>query len=277
VILPEGKGSGQANQHCTTDLAAYFGGDIMVQFSVDPWPRIEFYVRHGLVQKMPTARQLKQVSKLNVYVGGGMTERLRYYVRHPLDLFPTPAKIQALQRMRVRSAKDTTEAEETQQSGTLLVHQSCNNNTHAPEPFSDRLLKTTCQFSPLRFAIACYFNPYGWSVPWDPVTGTGLTMPLKPLISHVLHTPHELALWDLQIIHADEGGLDQLERELELAVTNRRLKYRFYRAMVQDLSYYDHLHNLIPRVRRFDYPPPPPTYGALTINLVVFLNHALTL
>ena len=41
----------------------------MVQFSVDPWQRIEFYVRHGLVQKMPTAQQLKQVSKLNVYVG----------------------------------------------------------------------------------------------------------------------------------------------------------------------------------------------------------------
>jgi hypothetical protein len=90
-------------------------------------------------------------------------------------------------------------------------------------------------------------------------------------------TPHELALWDLQIIHADEGGLEQLERELELAVTNRRLKYQFYRAMIQDLSYYDHLYDLIPRVRRFDYPPPPPNYGALTTNLVVFLNHALTL
>jgi hypothetical protein len=277
VILPEGKGSGQASSHCATDVAAYPGEDIMVQFSVDPWQRIEFYVRYGLVHKMPTVEQLKQVSKLNVYVGGGMTERLRYYVRHPLNLFPTPAKIQALQRMRVRSAKATAEAEEAQRSETLLVHQSYNNNTQALEPFSDRVLKTACQFSPLRFAIACYFNPYGWSVPWDPVTGTGLTMPLKPLISHVLHTPHELALWDLQIIHADEGGLEQLERELELAVTNRRLKYQFYRAMIQDLSYYDHLYDLIPRVRRFDYPPPPPNYGALTTNLVVFLNHALTL
>jgi putative transposase len=27
------------------------------------------------------------------------------------------------------------------------------------------------------------------------------------------------------------------------------------RAMVQDRSYYDHLHDLIPRVRQFDYPP----------------------
>jgi hypothetical protein len=249
----------------------------MVQFSVDPWPRIEFYVRHGLVQKMPTATQLKEVSKLNVYVGGGMTERLRYYARHPLDLFPTQAKIQALQRLRVRNTQDTAEAEKAHQSGTLLVHQTCDKNTQAPQPASDRWLKKVCQFSPLRFALACYFNPYGWSVPWDPVTGTGLTMPLQPLISHVLHTPHELALWDLQIIHADEGGLEQLERELALAVTSQRLKYQLYRAMIQDLSYYDHLHDLIPRVRRFDYPPPPPTYGALTVNLVVFLNHALTL
>ena len=249
----------------------------MVQFSVDPWPRIEFYVRHGLVQKMPTARQLKQVSKLNVYGGGGMTERLLYYARHPLHLFPTQTKIQGLQRMRVRSTQETAESEKAPRLETLTVHQSCNNNTHTLEPFSDRVLKTTCQFSPLRFAIACYFNPYGWSVPWNPVAGTGLTMPLKPLISHVLHTPHELALWDLQIIHADEGGLDQLERELALAATNRRLTYRFYRAMIQDLSYYDHLYDLIPRVRRFDYPPPPPTHGPLGVNLVAFLNYALTL
>ena len=103
-----------------------------------------------------------------------MTERLRYYVQHPLNLFPTLAKIQTLQRMRVRSAQDTAEAEEAQRSETLLVHQSCNNNTHALEPCSDQL-ETACQFSPLRFAIACYFNPYSWAVPWDPVTGTGLT------------------------------------------------------------------------------------------------------
>ena len=49
-----------------------------------------------------------------------MTERLRYYARHPLDLFPTQAKMQALQRRRVRSARDTAEAEKAQQSGTSV-------------------------------------------------------------------------------------------------------------------------------------------------------------
>jgi hypothetical protein len=249
----------------------------MVQFSVDPWPRIAFYVRHGLVHKMPTAQQLKQVSKLNVYGGGGMTERLRYYARHPLHLFPTPAKIQALQRMRVRSTPATAASDKALGLETLSVPQSGPNTTPALEPFADPVLTKACQFSPVRFALACYFNPYGWAVPWNAVAGTGLTMPLKPLISHVLHTPHELALWDLQIVHADEGGLEQLERELARAVTNRRLKYQCYRAMIQDRSYYDHLHDLIPRVRRFDYPPPPPTHGPLGVNLVAFLNYALTL
>jgi hypothetical protein len=205
-----------------------------------------------------------------------MTERLRYYARHPLDLFPTPAKIQALQRLRVRSAPAAAASDQAPQSGTLVAQQRCD-TTQALAPFSNRVLTKACQFSPLRFALACYFNPYGWAVPWNAVAGTGLTMPLKPLISHVLHTPHELALWDLQIIHADEGGLEHLERELARAVTSRRFTYQCYRAMVQDRSYYDHLHDLIPRVRRFDYPPPPPTHGPLGVNLVAFLNHALTL
>jgi hypothetical protein len=246
-------------------------------FGVDPWQRIEFYVRNGLVQRMPTAKQLQTVSKLNVYKGGGMTERLRYYARHPLNLFPTPTKKRALQRMRMRNTEGTASSETEHWSGSQSTHQSHDNEIHTLAPFSDRLLNTACQFSPLRFDAACYFNPYGWSVPWNPIVGTGLTMPLQPLISHVLHTPHDFALWDLQIIHADEGGLDQLEREIEIAATSQCLQYRLYRAMIQDLSYYDHLRDLTPRVRQFDYPPPPPTYGALTTNLVYFLNYALTL
>jgi hypothetical protein len=249
----------------------------MVQISVDPWQRIEFYVRHGLVQGRPTAAQLAQASKHNVYYGGGMTERLQYYAQHPLELFPSPAKRQALQRVRVRHAQETAAAAQAPQSGPLALPQGGPTQTLAREPVATRWLQTACQFSPLRFAIACYFNPYGWSVPWNPITGTGLTTPLRPLIAHVLHTPHDFAQWDLQIIHADEGGLEHLERELALAVTNRRLRYQVYRAMIQDLSYYDHLYDLIPRVRRFDYPPPPPGYTELTTNLVVFLNHALTL
>ena len=75
----------------------------------------------------------------------------------------------------------------------------------------------------------------------------------------------------------DEGGLDQLEREIKLAATGRSLKPRIYRALTQDSSYYDYLRDLVPRVRRFDYPPPPPGWNPVFENFVSFLNHALTL
>jgi hypothetical protein len=146
-----------------------------------------------------------------------------------------------------------------------------------PEPLLDRVLKVTFQFSPARFAVQCYFNPYGWVVPWNAIPGSGLTVPLKNLISHVVHAPHPTALWDVQIIHADEGGLEQLEREIALAAAGCGLKPRIYRALTQDMSYYAYLRDLVPRVRRFDYPPPPPGFNPVYENLVDFLNYATTL
>jgi hypothetical protein len=244
-------------------------------FGVDPWPRIEFYVRNGLVERMPTAEQLQKASKLNVYAGGGFTERIAYYVRHPLNLFPTKAKKQNLLRMKVRSGGKVAGPEKSQ--AIASEGKGNTNNSSTLEPLLDRMLKLTFQFSPARFAIQCYFIPYGWVVPWNAVSGTGLTVPLKNLISHVVHAPHPTALWDVQIIHADEGGLDQLEREIELAATGRGLKPRIYRALTQHISYYDYLRDLVPQVRRFDYPPPPPGFDPTFENLVHFLNYTITL
>ena len=241
-----------------------------MKFGVDPWPRIEFYVRHGLVQRRPTAAQLEKASKLNVYHGGGFTERIRHYARHPLDLLPTKAKKQDLLRMKVKTGGKGTTREASQ--GTAL-----GNGRTVSEPLLDRILKGTFQVSPARFAVQCYFIPYGWVVPWNAVPGTGLTVPLKNLISHVCHAPHPTALWDVQIVHADDGGLDQLEREIERTATGSGLKPRIYRALTQDISYYDYLRDLVPRVRQFDYPPPPPGFNPVFENLVNFLNYAITL
>jgi hypothetical protein len=241
-----------------------------MSFGVDPWPRVEFYVHHGLVKKRPTAAQLEKASRLNVYYGGGVTERVMHYARHPLDLFPTRAKKQNLLRMKVRAAGKSTMFEEPQAAATVTA-------SGTPEPFLDRALKVTFQFSPARFVVQCCFNPYGWVVPWNAIPGSGLTVPLKNLISHVVHAPHPTALWDVQIIHADEGGLEQLEREIELTATGCGLKPRIYRALTQDMSYYDYLRCLVPRVRRFDYPPPPPGFNPVYENLVDFLNYATTL
>jgi hypothetical protein len=241
-----------------------------MRFGVDPWPRIAFYVRHGLLRQMPTVEQLEQASKLNVYYGGGFTERIMHYARHPLDLFPTRTKKQELLRMKVRTGGREAESEASPATVTT-------NGSNTPEPLLDRALKVTFQFSPARFAVQCYFNPYGWVVPWNAIPGSGLTVPLKNLISHVVHAPHPTALWDVQIIHADEEGLEQLEREIELTATGYGLKPRIYRALTQDMSYYEYLRQLVPRVRRFDYPPPPPGFNPVFENLVDFLQYALTL
>jgi hypothetical protein len=241
-----------------------------MRFGVDPWPRVEFYVRNGLVQRKPTTEQLEKAGRLNVYYGGGLTERIMHYARHPLDLFPTKTKKQELLRMKVRTGGKVTGLEEPQATVTA-------NSSNTPEPLLDRGLKVAFQFSPVRFAVQCYFNPYGWVVPGNAIPGTGLTVPLKNLISHVVHAPHPTALWDMQIIHADEGGLEQLECEIELAATGHGLKPRIYRALIQDINYYDYLRDLVPQVRRFDYPPPPPGFNPVFENLVVFLNYAITL
>jgi hypothetical protein len=239
-----------------------------MRFGVDPWPRIDFYVRTGLVLRRPTPEQLAEASKLNTTAGFAIAERMKHFLRHPAELiFPTKRRKQALLRMTL---PEMVEGGKVEPQGASLSAPAS-----PPLPRVDRALRAAYQFAPLRFATSCYFNPYIWPV--DAVATTGLTIPLKSLISHVCHEPHYTALWDVQIIHGDEGGLDQLEREIELAATGRGLKPRLYRAMTQSSSYYDYLRDLVPRVRRFDYPPPPPSYGVLLTNLVDFLNHAATL
>jgi hypothetical protein len=187
---------------------------------------------------MPTPRQLAEASKLNVS-GFGIVERMSYFVRHPQDLFSTKNRKRNLLRVSMPDGAETPRAE-------LQT---------TPLPLVDKVLRSAYQFPPLRFLTACCFNPYFW--PIDPIGGTGLTIPRKNLISHILHPPHHSALWDVQIVHADEGGLDELERELEETVTGRGLKPHVYRAMTQRMAYYPHLRDLLPRVRRFDYPLPP--------------------
>jgi hypothetical protein len=235
--------------------------------SVDPWPRIEFYVRNGLVSSLPTPGQLEQASKRNM-TGFAIAERAKYFFRHPEELFfPTRRRKQALMRTPRAEMDGMRKAEPQGPRGRRPLEQ--------PTALVDRGLRSAYQLPAVRFLTACYFNPYIW--PPNATAVTGLTIPLKNLISHVCHEPHYAPLWDVQIIHADEGGLDQLEQEIERSSTDSRLKYRVYRAMTQSASYYDELRDLVPRVRRFEYPDPPPGYGLVTTNLVHFLNYATSL
>jgi hypothetical protein len=145
------------------------------------------------------------------------------------------------------------------------------NISSAPKSLSDQLLSYTFQFTPARFVVQCYYNP------WHATTTSGLNVPLKHLIEHVIHAPAPSSLWDVQLIHPDPGGLDQLESAIESAVNGSGMKSRIYRALVQDLDYYDYLRDLVTRVRRFDYPPPALGYKPIFENLVTFLNYAATL
>jgi hypothetical protein len=246
-----------------------------MRVGVDPWPRIDFFVSHGLLEKRPTVAQLKQAGKLNVY-DAGLTERLLTYGRDPRKLLPSRARTWAL---RVSSQAIQAGAMRHGPAGGAQAHARMvpEGAPATPALLFDCLLQGALRWAPLRFMVACAFNPYGWSVPGNAVAATGLTTPLKPLIAHVLHTPHPFGLWDVQIIQADEGGLDQLERELERATTSRALKYRLYRAMAQRDGYYEHLRDLIARARRFDYPPVPPGYNPVGQDLVQFLRFALSL
>ena len=226
---------------------------------VDHRPRIDFYVSHGLVAMAPTEAQLRKAAKLNFY-GAGVIERVRYLARHPLDVFPTAAKKRHIRQSNEYLADRGMEASRSASDIDTALDESL--------PLFDRALNSLFLFSPARFAVQCVLNP------WTPLPATGLHIPTKYLISHLVHAPHPSALWDMQIIHPDPGALDELERQIESAAAGRTLRGRIYRAMAQRRGYYDYLRDLIQRVRRFDYPPSPPGFNPVLENLVDFLNDA---
>jgi hypothetical protein len=230
---------------------------------VDHRPRIEFYVRHGLVARMPSESQLRAASRLNLY-GAGVVERVRYYARHPLDLMPTAGKKRSLAQSNMDIAGRGTEV--ARDDAAIDTQRA-----QAEKGRVDRALETMFQVGPIRFAVQTVFNP------WNPIPATGLNIPAKYLIAHIVHAPHPTAVWDTQIIHPDPGALDELERQIDLAARGRGLRWRIYRSMAQRPGYYDYLRDLVPRIRRFDYPPTPPTFNPVLENLVNFLNHALEL
>ena len=259
---------------------------------VDPWRRIDFYVSKGLVPRRPTARQLDAASRLNQYEAG-VIERVKRFVRNPAEMLPTKAKREVLslsneeilagikmaspeeaQAIRARAAAARANGggsgDGSDGRGNGRAGGGSGANGHQ-EAWFDRTLKNACLISPVRFALMTCYNP------WNAIPSTGLSTPMKYLVSHVVHAPHPTALWDVQIIHADEGGIDLLAKEVQRAKTGRGLTPRIYRALAQRPGYYEYLENLIPRVRRFDYPQTPAGFNPVLENLVNFLNYAAKL
>ncbi len=229
----------------------------------DPLARIQFYVGQGLVARAPTADELARVERENTQQGAGVMQRVRWYARHPLDLLPTARKRRRLRQSNQEAARfglarrPETEAEREAERRAAEL------------PRVDRALRAAFLWSPVRFVVQCFFNPY-YALP-----GSGLSIPTRYLVEHVLHSPHPSALWDLQLIHADPGGLELLERRLAECATSRSPKARIYRALAQREGYYEYLRELIASVRSFDYPPTRPHCRPEFENLVTYLNYAI--
>jgi hypothetical protein len=229
---------------------------------VDHKPRIEFYVRAGLVPAVPTDDQLgRAFEKIRTRVG--VSGQLRYYLKHPAMILPTARKRAATRLSIDAIARDGFEPPEMVLLDSVAA-------TVPGQPLFDRSLERLFLFTPARFAVQALFNP------WALVPSSGLNTPRRYLINHILHTNHPPpAIWDAQIVQADPGGLEELERELERAMRRASLRARVDRALGCREGYYEHLREWIPRLRRFEFPPIPRNLDPIGENIVDYLRYAL--
>ena len=224
---------------------------------VDHRPRVEFYARQGLVDRAPTDAQLAMAfEEMKTQVG--VLGQIIYYAKNPRMIFPSAAKREFVDNPRVTG--DTRPVEEVSES---VRHQR---EAHAP---LDRFLYWLFLFAPARLAAKSVCNP------WELIPSAGINTPTGCLIAHILQTPHPSpALWDIQVIHPDEGALDRLERRVDEALLGRSTAARVNRALGSRPRQFEELKELIPRVRRFDYPTQPDGTDEKFLSLVGFLRYA---
>jgi hypothetical protein len=174
---------------------------MFITYGPRTWARIEFYVKAGLVPRAPSPYQLEQASQAQ-YAASAIPERIKYYCKHPLDIFPTATKALALRQTNqvvaagygAMSSTGATAVENgsADRSPTLTTGE-CEVENAEPSilPF-DRMLRAAFLFSPFRLTTHLVYNP------WFLVPGTGLDVPTKYMVAHLAHGPHPFPLWDLQ-------------------------------------------------------------------------------
>lgn len=230
----------------------------------DHRPRVDFYLRSGLIRDAPTDDQLERAFE-RIRNKVGLSGQIRYYAKHPLMIFPTAQKRAAIQRSMARIAEEGHRSPET-----VPIENASPSGPRSPA--FDAFLERLFLFTPARFVTQCALNP------WAIVPSSGLNTPTRFLIAHILHTNHPPpAIWDMQILHADEGGLDELERRLERTMRRKGLRARVDRSLGCREGYYEHLREWIPRLRRFEYPPIPANLQPIGENLVDYLRFAAEL
>ena len=227
---------------------------------VDHRPRVEFYVREGIVARTPTDAQIA-LALDEMKTQTGILGQLLFYAKNPKLIFPSAAKREFVDNPRAggddRGAEGVADGIREQR---------------ADQAGLDRLLLWLFLFAPARFAVKSLCNP------WEMVPSAGLNTPTRCLIAHILQTPHPApALWDLQAIHPDPGALDHLERRVDEALLGQSFSARLNRAMGNRPRQFEELKELIPRVRKFDYPPQPEGVDKQFESLVEFLRYACSL
>lgn len=227
---------------------------------VDHRPRIEFYVRQGMLERGPSDAQLERaLDQMKSKVG--VLGQILFYSRNPGLIFPTKAK-----RRFVDNPRAAGDARPRVDAPAELAAR------RAAMPALDRFLHWFLLFSPARFLTKTFFNP------WEAVPASGLNTPGWCLIAHTLQTTHPPpGIWDIQVLHPDPGALDELERQVDLCLRGEGLRARINRALGSQPNHFEHLKDLIPRIRRFDYPPMPEGIDATNEDLVAFLRHAAEL
>ena len=224
---------------------------------VDHRPRIDFYVRQGLLDRAPSDAQLAvALDEMKTQVG--ILGQLLFYMKNPLLIFPSKAK---------RDFVDNPRADGDDRPGQAVSEEVLQQREE--QAALDRFLGWLFLFSPARFAAKSLCNP------WELVPSAGLNTPTGCLIAHILQTPHPApALWDLQVIHPDPGALDRLERRVDQALLGRALSARMNRAMGSRPRQFEELKELIPRVRSFDYPSQAEGVDERFETLLGFLRYA---
>jgi hypothetical protein len=195
--------------------------------------RARFYFHHGLLDVMPTRDQL----------AAGIAERSKWR-RAKFKVYRLWSKRSFLLKPYVRQGK-----------GVFVEEPK--------EPMAGRYTS----FRDLRWYHKALSAPAVRGAyltvlcPEYLLAGYGVAVGKNLIVNHLLYIPHiDIgATWDLQLLQADPGGLDLLERRLEQARSRRGARGKLCRLLAESGGdaerWYATLAELTPRARRFDYAP----------------------
>ena len=215
------------------------------------WHRVEFYYEHGLIPVMPTPEQ---------FAAGCSHNRLASELRR--KLVPNLKRVFSKEAW-IRSAPVSSNPGEVVVGGTMYrsAHgwERRDDATLAVDldekfrPGIESLLARLADVDILRAVIIHAVVPEALT------GGLGFQISTSHIVNHLLMSPHpsEHAVWDLQLIQPDPGGLDLFECRLDAARTGRGLRGKALRSLGTVRGQGGHLYELVryedPQTGRVSY------------------------